>query len=295
MLAGQRIVIFGGRGDKNNALRDIHALDPVTMTWYQGPKSGGAPLARYNHSATLVGGTRMFVFGGWDGKKFFNDLHVLDLEAMAWQMTQTSGPEPSARQGHAAILIGNNLVIHGGFCLRADELKKAGLKQGTPTQQSYISDIRVLDTDTLVWSRLRISGSPPDARYGHSLSVSGSDIIMFGGWTKTSGNKNNHIIQRDESDYFMIWSTETMSWKRGHYVGNPPSLRYGHSATAIGPHLLIFGGWEYAKAINEIIVLREFAENPSKESPSEQSEGQDMQEVQEELYEEGEISFEQNQ
>ena len=206
----------------------------------------------------------MFVFGGWDGKQFFNDLHVLDLEAMAWQRTQTSGPEPTARQGHASVLIGNNLVIHGGFCLRIEELKKAGLKQGTPTQQSYISDIRVLDTDSFVWSRLRISGSPPEARYGHSLSVSGSDIIMFGGWSKHSGNKNSHVIQKEQSEYFMIWSTETMSWKKGHYVGNPPSLRYGHTATAIGPHLLIFGGWEYAKAINEIIVLREFAASGSK-------------------------------
>lgn len=62
----------------------------------------------------------------------------------------------------------------------------------------------------------------------------------------------------------MIWSTETMSWERGQYVGNPPSARYGHSATAIGPHLLVFGGWEYSKAIGEIIVLREFKNDSNK-------------------------------
>ena len=56
----------------------------------------------------------------------------------------------------------------------------------------------------------------------------------------------------------MIWNTETMSWKKGKYIGNPPTQRYGHTSTAIGPHLLIFGGWEYSKAQNEIIVLREF-------------------------------------
>ena len=49
-----------------------------------------------------------------------------------------------------------------------------------------------------------------------------------------------------------------MTWEKGNYVGLPPTPRYGHSATAIGPHLLIFGGWEFSKAINEIIVLREF-------------------------------------
>lgn len=48
-----------------------------------------------------------------------------------------------------------------------------------------------------------------------------------------------------------------MSWKRGKYIGNPPTSRFGHTSTAIGPHLLIFGGWEHTKAQNEIIVLRE--------------------------------------
>jgi N-acetylneuraminic acid mutarotase len=83
ILAGQRIVIDGGKGEKNQCYRDLHALDPVTMTWYQGPDSGGSPPARYNHSATLVGGTRMFLFGGWNGQKYYDDLYYLDLEMMA--------------------------------------------------------------------------------------------------------------------------------------------------------------------------------------------------------------------
>ena len=57
-----------------------------------------------------------------------------------------------------------------------------------------------------------------------------------------------------------------MCWKNGKYIGNPPTQRYGHSATAIGPHLLIFGGWEFSKAINEIIVLREFNSNKGSNS-----------------------------
>jgi hypothetical protein len=66
-----------------------------------------------------------------------------------------------------------------------------------------------------------------------------------------------HEPTEESCDYFMIWSTDSMSWKRGKYIGNPPTSRFGHTSTAIGPHLLIFGGWEYTKAQNEIIVLRE--------------------------------------
>ena len=34
LLAGSRIIIFGGKGGKNQSFKDLHALDPVTMTWY---------------------------------------------------------------------------------------------------------------------------------------------------------------------------------------------------------------------------------------------------------------------
>lgn len=51
--------------------------------------------------------------------------------------------------------------------------------------------------------------------------------------------------------------------------------RYGHTTTAIGPHLLIFGGWELNKAQNEVIVLRDCesvipTEQMSKEGSKEQ-------------------------
>ena len=113
----------------------------------------------------------------------------------------------------------------------------------------------MLDTETFVWSRLRVSGAPPEHRFDHTMDISGSDIILFGGWSKTSGNREMHEPKDGICDYFMIWSTDTMSWKLGEYIGVPPTTRFGHTSTAIGPHLLIFGGWEYSEAQNEIIVL----------------------------------------
>jgi Kelch motif len=71
--------------------RDLHALDPLTFTWYQGPEGGGAPAARFDHTANLVGGTKMVLFGGWNGHDFYNDVHVLDLQIMAWSKPDTSG------------------------------------------------------------------------------------------------------------------------------------------------------------------------------------------------------------
>ena len=82
---------------------------------------------------------------------------------------------------------------------------------------------------------------------------------MFGGWSYKSGNRATNEGSGDSCSYFMSLNTETMSWTPGKYYRGPPSNRYGHSTTAIGPHLLIFGGWEYSKAQNEVIVLRDCA------------------------------------
>ena len=90
VLAGARIIIFGGKGS-NTVFRDLHALDPLTMTWFQGPEGGGAPASRFDHSANLVNGTKMVIFGGWNGNDFFNDVYVLDLQMMAWSKPNTSG------------------------------------------------------------------------------------------------------------------------------------------------------------------------------------------------------------
>jgi len=91
--------------------RDLHALDPLTLTWYQGPEGSGSPTARFSHTANVIGGSRMLIFGGWNGKAFFNDLYILDLEVMAWSQPTCNGPAPSPRMGHTAIQIGTNLLV----------------------------------------------------------------------------------------------------------------------------------------------------------------------------------------
>ena len=53
------------------------------------------------------------------------------------------------------------------------------------------------------------------------MDVSGSDILLFGGWTRTSGARFKHEPTEESCDYFMIWSTDTMSWKKGKYIGKP--------------------------------------------------------------------------
>ncbi len=64
-----------------------------------------------------------------------------------------------------------------------------------------------------------------------------------------------------------------MCWEKSKFEGSPPLNRYGHTASSIGPHILIFGkifvlvikitwkigGWEFNRATNDVVVLRDMS------------------------------------
>ena len=52
------------------------------MNWSKAAVSGRAPLAGSRHTATLVG-DKLFIFGATDSGTF-RDMHLLDIEALAW-------------------------------------------------------------------------------------------------------------------------------------------------------------------------------------------------------------------
>ena len=58
----------------------------------------------------------------------------------------------------------------------------------------------------------------------------------------------------------MLLKTADMTWDPVQYTGEAPSNRYFHSCTAIGPHLIIFGGFDGTKPLAELVVLREVSE-----------------------------------
>jgi N-acetylneuraminic acid mutarotase len=77
-----------------------------------------------------------------------------------------------------------------------------------------------------------LKGKPPAPRGGHSTTVIGSKLWIFGGC--------NEVCLND----LHVFDTESNEWKqvRGH--GKRPIPRWGHSCTAFGHKLYIFGGYD---------------------------------------------------
>ena len=64
-----------------------------------------------NHTATLYN-KKLFVFGGYDGKKNHSNLRIFDTETLQWAKTKRpSGNPPTGRNGHTATLVGKGLMV----------------------------------------------------------------------------------------------------------------------------------------------------------------------------------------
>ncbi len=74
---GEQIILFGGN-TAAGPVNDLWSFHSNGENWTPIPTSGDAPAPRYGHDAALVSETpSIFVFGGTDGKQFFNDLWSL--------------------------------------------------------------------------------------------------------------------------------------------------------------------------------------------------------------------------
>ncbi|KAF7137535.1 hypothetical protein RHSIM_Rhsim07G0183300 [Rhododendron simsii] len=199
------LIIFGGQDAKRSLLNDLHLLDLETLTWDEIDAvnivftvcRGVPPSPRSDHAAAVHAERYLLIFGGGSHATCFNDLHVLDLQAMEWSRPKQQGEIPSPRAGHAGVAVGENWFIVGG---------------GDNTTGA--SETVVLNMSTLVWSVVTtIPGRVPLASEGLSLvlsSYNGEDILIsFGGY---NGRYNNeaHVLKPSHKSTLQSKMVETV-------------------------------------------------------------------------------------
>jgi N-acetylneuraminic acid mutarotase len=78
---------------------------------------------------------KLYMFGGYDGDKCFNDIEILDLDTVTWIQPQVSGLVPMARNAHTMTVLGTKLYLFGGH-----------------SGNKHLKDLHVFDTETLAWT-----------------------------------------------------------------------------------------------------------------------------------------------
>ena len=118
---GPAVVMFGGQTDGGMQLDEILVLDITNWEWHRPRPQGREPVARSGHSAVLAGSQqdRIVIFGGWDGGKVRDDLHVLQIAGdmyhdWCWEDQTVKGSKVEGRIGHSASYVNGEMFIFGG-------------------------------------------------------------------------------------------------------------------------------------------------------------------------------------
>jgi hypothetical protein len=234
------------------------------------------PGPRAAHSCEIIG-KKLYLFGGWNGRKALNDIFMFNIETNKWTELEVAVMKPGLRNNHATCTHGKYIYLHGGHngdtwlddlyifdsvnliwnkiniigdipsaraCHTLSRVdKKIYMFGGYDGNQCY-NDVEVFDTEDKTWSTLNCGGSLPLARNAHSITVVGKNLFLFGGH---SGNK--HL-----KDLF-IFDTETANWYEPKFSGESPEGLRGHTATYMGNKIIIFGGYDGKGRSKELYFL----------------------------------------
>ncbi|KAJ6888450.1 tip elongation aberrant protein 1-like isoform X2 [Populus alba x Populus x berolinensis] len=261
---GRFLYVFGGYGKDNCQTNQVHVFDTVNQTWSQPMLNGTLPVPRDSHTCTTVD-ENLYVFGGTDGMNPLKDLRILDTSSHTWISPNVRGDGPDAREGHSAALVGKRLFIFGGCGKSSDNsheiyyndlyilntetfVWKQAITTGTPPSARdshtcsswrdkiiviggedghdyYLSDVHILDTETLVWKELNTSGQKLPPRAGHSTVSFGKNLFVFGGFTDA---------QNLYDDLHML-NVETGMWTLVMTTGDGPSARFSVAGDCLDP------------------------------------------------------------
>src|SRR5690242_3243623 len=69
----------------------IQLTPSAKRDWRKLVVKGTAPSPRYCHTAAVKNG-KIYVFGGYNGSDYFNDLYTYDLTNYTWEKLNSTGP-----------------------------------------------------------------------------------------------------------------------------------------------------------------------------------------------------------
>lgn len=232
--------------DESRASRPSANLKPARVSLGTSPASmvstrkQDPPCARWGHTMTAIDKNRVLIYGGQtldsDAKLpiTLQDLHIYDCSAKTWFKPFNCHSLP--RQWHTASYLPtrNILIAFGG---EAVDVKTKKVKTE--------STVMVLDTEIMLWYPPTVSGDVPSSRSGHTATVLGNDLVVFGG---VRGRKWLNTLSTLDCT---LWK-----WTTPKVIGAAPQPRSYHTAVAVGHNrIVVVGGNNADTSFDTVHVL----------------------------------------
>lgn len=229
------MIVFGGGNE--GIVHELHVFNTTTNQWFVPVTKGEVPpgCAAYGF---VVDGTRLLVFGGMvEYGKYSNDLYELQASRWEWKRLKPLPPKqglpPCPRLGHSFTLLNGKVYLFGGLANESDDPKN--------NIPRYLNDLYTLElypnSSMTVWDTPLTYGQSPPPRESHSgvahtdRASGKSSLLVYGGM---SGSRLGDL---------WVLDVDSMSWSRPEVAGPAPLPRSLHTATVIGHHMYVYGGW----------------------------------------------------
>ena len=243
------VFVFRG-GNGREYLNDLHSLDCQTFEWRPIVSTGQRPQARANHSSALLQSTReLVIFGGWNGQERLNDVHLLDIDTSTWSKPHIRGELPMPRAGMTLSASRDRLYLFGG----------------SGTSSKCFCDLQILDRTELKWLDVNaVSSSAANAAassaVNNTTTVNGNeggvaDDDMMQMQSLNSVLPSNSHRGRSTNPLLLANPNDEDATSAITLLGRGPGRRAGHSATAVGRFIYIFGGSCGPDYLNDFFVL----------------------------------------
>lgn len=228
---GDKIYSFGGYCSseeyKDWEAIPVHVLDTSTLRWaaVNFKKSDTVPFQRYGHT-TVAYGDKVYMWGGRNNAVACDTLSCFDTKTLEWHNPGVSGMVPYAKDGHSACVIQNKMYIFGGFEYLTDQ---------------YSQEVHCLNLDTMQWTFIDATGTPPSHRDFHTAVAYGTRMYIYGG----RGDLNSPYNSTEEVYCPQIYYLDTVTerWVALTPNGTWPEGRRSHSAWLYNDFMYIFGGF----------------------------------------------------
>ncbi|MFS8017775.1 putative kelch-type beta propeller [Helianthus anomalus] len=225
MMVGDKLFVFRAlMGTYLLRICMFWTLVSSINTWMMPYVRGEGPEAREGHSAVVVG-KRLFIFwvcgksSDTHVEEYFDDLYILNTKTMVWKRVATTGIPPAKHNSYTCVSWKNKIIVIGG----------------EDTQNYYMSDVQMLDTDTLTWTKFITNGELLPPRAGHTTVALGKNLLVFGGFTDAE----------DLYDDLYMFDLEKFRWTKVITLGVGPSARFSMAGSTLHPQhggVLIFMG-----------------------------------------------------
>ncbi|GMP68541.1 hypothetical protein CsSME_00028131 [Camellia sinensis var. sinensis] len=230
---GNKLLLVGGHSKNIFDSVTVRFIDLESYHCGIVETSGKVPVARGGQSVTLVG-SRLIMFGGEDRqRRLLNDVHVLDLETMVWDVLETTQTPPAPRFDHTAAVNAERYLLIFGGC----------------SHSIFFNDVHVLDLQTMEWSQPQIQGDMVTPRAGHASITIDENWYIVGGGDNRSGAPETLVLNMSKLVMSVLTSVE----------GRDPLASEGLSVSSVlldGEKILIaFGGYN-GKYNNEVYIMR---------------------------------------